>query len=95
VILSLNAIIIPIRLINVVTIVGILRGGGDAGFAFITEGLTMWLIGVPMAVIGAFVLKLDVQWVVLMVMAEELIKMICSLTRLKSGKWIKDVVLDT
>ena len=94
VILALNAIIIPIRLINIVTIVGILRGGGDAGFAFITEGLTMWLIGVPMAVIGAFVLKFDVQWVVLMVMAEELIKMTCSLTRLKSGKWIKNVVLE-
>jgi Na+-driven multidrug efflux pump len=94
VILWLNAIIIPIRLINVVTIVGILRGGGDAGFAFITEGLTMWLVGVPLAVIGAFVLKLEVQWVVLMIMAEELVKMTCSLIRLKSGKRIKNVVLD-
>ena len=94
IILNINAFIIPIRLTNIVSIVGILRGGGDAGFAFKAEGLTMWLIGVPLAFIGAFVLKLDVQWVVLLVMAEELAKMAASVIRLKSDKWIKNVVIE-
>jgi putative MATE family efflux protein len=92
VILSINAIIIPIRLINIVSIVGILRGGGDAKYAFILESITMWLIGVPLAFIGAFVLKLEVQWVVLLVMAEEIVKMLCSVVRLNSKSWIKNVV---
>lgn len=92
VILTINAIIIPIRLINIVSIVGILRGGGDAKYAFILESITMWLIGVPLAFIGAFVLKLEVQWVVLMVMAEEIVKMSCAVVRLNSTKWIKNVV---
>ncbi len=94
IILNINAFIIPIRLTNIVSVVGILRGGGDAGFAFKAEGLTMWLIGVPMAFAGAFILKLDVQWVVLMVMAEELAKVILAVVRLKSDKWIKNVVLE-
>lgn len=92
VILTINAIIIPIRLINIVSIVGILRGGGDAKYAFIVESITMWLIGVPLAFIGAFVFKLDVQWVVLMIMAEEIIKMTCVVVRLNSNRWIKNVV---
>ncbi|MHB8062246.1 MAG: MATE family efflux transporter [Ruminiclostridium sp.] len=92
VILTINAIIIPIRFTNIVAIVGILRGGGDAKYAFIVESLTMWLVGVPMAFIGAFVLRLEVQWVILMVMAEEIIKMACVVVRLKSSIWIKNVV---
>ncbi len=94
IILNINAFIIPIRLTNIVSVVGILRGGGDAGFAFKAEGITMWLIGVPMAFIGAFVLRLDVQWVVLMVMTEELAKVALAVVRLKSDKWIKNVVLE-
>ncbi len=93
-ILNINAFIIPIRLTNIVAIVGILRGGGDAGFAFKAEAFTMWFIGVPLAFIGAFVLKLEVQWVVLLVMAEELAKIILSIIRLKSDKWIKNVVIE-
>jgi len=94
VILNINAFIIPIRLTNIVSIVGILRGGGDAGFAFKAEGITMWLIGVPMAFAGAFLLRLEVQWVVLLVMAEELVKIVLAVLRLRSGKWIKNVVLE-
>ncbi|ACL75269.1 MATE family efflux transporter [Ruminiclostridium cellulolyticum] len=92
ILLAINAIILPIRFTNIVAIVGVLRGGGDASFAFIAEGMTMWLIGVPLSFIGAFVLRLDVQWVVLMVMAEEIVKMICGVARLRSNKWIKNVV---
>ena len=90
--MAMNSIILPIRFTNIVVIVGVLRGGGDAGFAFVAEGLTMWLIGVPLSFIGALVLRLDVQWVDLMVMAEEIVKMICGVTRLRSNKWIKNVV---
>ncbi len=92
IILNINAFIIPIRLVNIVSVVGILRGGGDANFAFIAEGITMWFIGVPLAFIGAFLLRLEVQWVVLLVMAEELVKAALSVFRLKSDKWIKNVV---
>lgn len=94
VILNINAFIIPIRLTNIVSIVGILRGGGDAGFAFKAEGITMWLIGVPLAFAGAFLLKLEVQWVVLLVMGEELAKIILAVLRLRSDKWIRNVVLE-
>lgn len=73
---------------------GILRGGGDAKFAFISEAATMWFIGVPVSLIGAFVFKLEVQWVVLMIMSEEIVKFAVILIRISSKKWIKNIVKD-
>jgi Na+-driven multidrug efflux pump len=93
-ILYMTAIIFIIRLVNIIAIVGLLRGGGDATFAFIAEALTMWLVGVPMSLLGAFVLRLEVQWVVLMIMAEEVTKLAIIIVRMSSKKWIKNVVKD-
>lgn len=51
----------------------------------------MWLIGVPLAFIGALLLQWPVELVVLLICAEEIVKCILSLVRLKSNRWIKHV----
>ncbi len=79
------------KLVGVVVIIGILRGGGDAGFALKVETLTMWGIGVPLAFLGSFVLKLPVEIVVLMVALEEVAKVIFSIRRLRTSDWIRQV----
>lgn len=93
-ILYINSIIIVLRIVIIVAMMGILRGGGDAKFAFISEAATMWFIGVPVSLIGAFVFKLEVQWVVLMIMSEEIVKFAVILIRISSKKWIKNIVKD-
>ncbi|NLC76735.1 MAG: hypothetical protein GX750_03840 [Clostridia bacterium] len=72
-------------------IVGVLRGGGDAGYAFILEGSTMWLIGVPLTVAGAFVFRWPVYLVYSLAVVEETVKCILGLRRLRSGRWINNV----
>ncbi len=91
-ILYITSIIMVIRYFNIIEIVGVLRGGGDARYAFIAEGITMWFIGVPMAALGAFVFKLPVHWVAALVMFEEVAKAIAVIVRLLSGRWINNVV---
>lgn len=90
-ILYMSAIILPFRFINVLLIVGILRGAGDASNALKIELFTMWFIGVPACFIGAFVLHLSVEYVYALVMLEEVGKFIASMIRYKSNKWIKIV----
>ena len=51
------AVIFIVRFLGLVIIVGILRGAGDAKSALAIEGATMWLIGVPLTIIGAFYLS--------------------------------------
>ncbi|MDD4780676.1 MAG: MATE family efflux transporter [Tissierellia bacterium] len=90
-ILYIISFIFFIRISGLVIIVGILRGGGDASSAFIIEGFTMWFIGVPLMIIGAFVFKFPVHIVYALAIFEELAKCILGLMRIKSGKWIKNL----
>jgi putative MATE family efflux protein len=83
--------ILFIRLYDVMIIIGILRGGGDAKYAFLAEGFTMWFIGVPLTIIGAFVLHLPVYAVYALAIVEEIAKCLLGIMRLKSGKWIRNV----
>ncbi len=76
---------------NTVLTVGVLRGGGDTSFSMFLELGTMWLVGVPLAFIGAVVLKLPVTTVAILVGADDLLKSIIGFPRVKSGKWLKDV----
>jgi putative MATE family efflux protein len=80
-----------VRSQNMVLIVGMLRSGGDTRYSLFLDGIIIWLIGVPLAVLGGFVLHLHVYWVYLLVMTEELIKCILGLQRYFSRKWIHDL----
>lgn len=77
---------------NLMMIVGILRSGGDTRFALFVDTVPLWCIGVPMALLGAFVFHLPVYFVVLMVMSDEATKFVISLWRVLSGRWINNVV---
>ncbi len=90
-ILYVSAALLLIRSYNFVMIVGVLRGAGDSKYAVRIQGLTLWMIGIPMAFIGAFVLKLEVYYVVALTGMEEVVKYIFIRRRFKSGKWIHDV----
>lgn len=92
IILYVVSIILIIRVFNITCIVGLLRGGGDTNYSLKLEAITMWLIGVPLAFIGAFVIKLEVQYVVALVTVEEIIKSFFCFKRLCSDKWIKNIV---
>ncbi|WP_066501884.1 MATE family efflux transporter [Abyssisolibacter fermentans] len=91
-ILIVYAIFLPATNYTSVLIVGILRSGGDTKFSFLLETLCVWLIGVPLAFIGALLFDLPVYLVVALVNIEEIVKMIVGLYRVKSNKWIKNIV---
>ena len=81
-----------IRMFNFSTFIGALRAGGDTRFALLMELCSIWLIGVPAAYIGAFVLHFPVYIVYLMVALEEVAKAFVSGWRVYSRKWIHDLV---
>ncbi len=91
-ILIVMSIVLAIKAGNMMMVVGILRSGGDTRFALLADTGPMWVIGVPLALLGSFVLRLPIYWVVLMVMSEEATKFAVSLWRVRSGRWVNDVV---
>jgi putative MATE family efflux protein len=80
-----------IRAWNMIMFIGVLRSGGDTHFAFLLDAVIIWVLGVPMAFVGAFVFHLPVYWVYLMVLSEEFTKFILSMHRFVSHKWIHNL----
>lgn len=80
-----------IRTFNSTLVVGVLRGGGDTTFSMYLEMGCVWLVGVPLAFIGALVVKLPVHQVLLLVTIEEVLKATIGYPRVKSKKWIKNI----
>lgn len=91
-ILFVNALTMILKMISTILIIGIFRGGGDTTFSFVLEICCVYLIGVPLAFLGALVLKLPIFVVVLLVSLEELVKSVVGLYRVKSGVWAKNLV---
>ena len=77
---------------NMMIIVGILRSGGDTRFGLFADVAPVWLIGIPMALVGAFVLHLPIYLVVLMALMDEVTKFVIGVWRVASGRWINNVV---
>ncbi len=77
--------------VNLIMIVGLLRGGGDTRVGLMLDVGGVWLIGVPMAVLGGLVLKLPIYFVYAMVSIEELVKNLFCISRFRSKKWINNL----
>lgn len=93
-ILRILSFFIPFKLFTAVVMVGILRGGGDTKYSMILETGCVWLVGVPLAFIGAVVFKLPVYYVVALAYSEEIVKSILSIPRIVSNKWVRNIVDD-
>jgi putative MATE family efflux protein len=81
-----------LRVTNMTIIVGILRSGGDTRFTLILDTGTVWFVGIPLALLGAFVFHLPIYWVVAMVLGDELTKFIGGIYRFRTGKWVNNLV---
>ena len=82
-----------VRINNTTTVIGILRAGGDTRFSLFLDGIIIWIVGVPMAYLGAFVFNWPVHLVYLCAMSEEVTKWILGINRYFSRKWINNLTI--
>lgn len=85
------ALTIPIRIFNLMMIVGILRSGGDTTFCLIIDTAGLWFIAVPLAFCAGLIWHLPAHLVYLLVASEELFKFCLGIFRLLSKKWINNL----
>jgi putative MATE family efflux protein len=89
--MNVASLFLWVRVNNMTIIVGILRAGGDTKFSLFVDGVIIWLVGVPLAALGAFVFHLPVYWVAVCVMSEEVTKWFFGISRYRSRKWINNL----
>lgn len=90
-VLTIISLFMWIRINNMTIVVGVLRAGGDTRFSLFLDGFIIWLVGVPLAALGAFVFHLPVYFVYLCAMSEETTKWILGINRYFSKKWINNL----
>lgn len=90
--LLIAAFSIPVRTINLMNVVGILRAGGDTKFSFFVEVGTLWGIGIPLVAISGLVLGFSFPIVYTISLIEEIVKAIIFMKRYFSKKWAKNIV---
>ncbi len=81
-----------LKMVNFILFIGTMRAGGDTRYAMFTELFSIWVIGVPAALIGGFVLHLPVYGVYALVLLEEAAKAVIVFRRYLSRRWIHDLV---
>jgi putative MATE family efflux protein len=84
-----------LRMLNSVIINGILRTGGDNHFCLRMDFFSAWIVGVPLTAFAAFVLKWDFQYVYMLMLTEELVKLALCFHRYLKCYWIKNLTVTT
>ena len=89
--LNVNSVYILGTAVNATLISGILRSGGDAKWGFRCDMIGMWLYAVPLSFLSAFVFKLPVKVVYLLMCTDEFVKWPVILKRFRSGRWARNI----
>ncbi len=79
------------RCVNTVTINGVLDGGGDTIFDLYSLVVCMWLLAIPLALAGAFVLHWSPLAVYACTCLDEVGKIPWVMIRFRKYKWVQDL----
>lgn len=84
-------IIIFFQSANSILTKGVLRGGGDTKFLMVADILFLWVFSVPLGALAGLVWKLPAFWVYFLLKADQVLKAVWCVWRLKSRRWIKAI----
>ncbi|WP_243456496.1 MATE family efflux transporter [Mobilitalea sibirica] len=76
---------------NAIVVVGVCRAGGDTKFGLYLDAGFLWGVSILLGFIAAFVLKLPVPIVYMVLLSDEILKIPVSYWRYRSMKWLKNV----
>ncbi|MDL2232943.1 MATE family efflux transporter [Ruminococcaceae bacterium OttesenSCG-928-L11] len=90
-IINVYSVIVIFQALSAMSIVGVLRGGGDTRFALLMDVVFMWLISIPLGFLTGLGLGWSVPVVYFIIKCDEIFKTFFSFFRIMSGEWVNDV----
>lgn len=91
VMLAVSSYYVVGKAMNMTVISGIFPSGGDSKFGFKCDTVTMWCVTVPVGLAAAFLLKLPVTAVYMLINIDEIIKLPVVYKHYKKYKWLKNL----
>lgn len=90
-IVRLLAIRLAFRMFNII-IFSSLRAGGDARFLTFLDAGILWLVGLPLAFVLVYFVKLEnLPVILLIVQLEQMVRLFIGAYRVKKGVWLKNL----
>lgn len=89
--LFLCALYMVAKAFNMTTVAGIFPAGGDSKFGLICDALTMWAFAVPLGMLSAFLWKLPVTAVFLIINLDEVVKLPAVIRHYRKHGWVKNI----
>ncbi|MFA0087366.1 MATE family efflux transporter [Vibrio sp. 10N.261.51.F12] len=84
-----------LRMLNLIIINGILRAGGDNRFCLRMDFIAMWMVGLPLTAIGAFIFGFEFQVVYACMLMEEVVKFCLCFHRYLKRYWMNNLTVAT
>lgn len=88
-ILTVFAALAPVKVCNMILGGGILRSGGKTDYVMWVDIIGTWMFGVPLGLFAAFVLRLSIPYVYLLLSLEEVVRLLLSLVLFQKRGWMK------
>ena len=89
--LLIFACYLPVKVTNMILGGGILRSGGNTKLILAVDLIGTWLIGVPVGLFTAFVLKLSVIWVYALLSTEEAARLAITIVLFGKRSWMRSL----
>lgn len=86
------AVSLPVRMLNLVILNGILRAGGDTTFLMVNNTVTVFLFGLPVALVCGFALDLGFWGIMIGRMCEEISRIAIAFWRYRGSAWLRTLV---
>lgn len=85
------AVYLIVKILNMVVAGGVLRSGGKTKYTLYIDMLGTWVFGVPLGLLGAFVLKLPIEGVYALLSFEEVVRLFITFVIFKKKLWMNNV----
>ncbi|MBQ8538980.1 MAG: MATE family efflux transporter [Ruminococcus sp.] len=89
-----SAFYLTFKVLNMVISQGIIQCGGETKFVLLLDIIGPWCVGIPLALLGTFVLDLPVYIVFAMLTMEELVRIVLGFYKYRKFEWATNIVSD-
>lgn len=90
-ILLAYALVAPLKVLNMILGGGIIRSGGKTKYVMVIDMIGTWGFGVPIGLLTAFVLKLEIPYVYFLLSLEEGVRLVISYIVFRRKKWMQQL----
>lgn len=90
-ILRFYAVIVPVKVLNMIAEGGILRSGGKTKYTLILDLIGTWGIGIPLGIISGYIWKLPIYEVYGLLSLEEVFRLVMTMIIFKQRKWMNQL----